>query len=169
MIQTRPLESVVVALLILSSRSVLAQEVRVIRDEYAVEIQEISLLVRRYVTATGGIAVLVTKDNQVLNRMGYGTVKGKPITRGFLDNGERVGYGIGWQLHCRGDDLVFAEHGGAGSGTTAARNSIRRHSSDRTTVAVFAQEHPHLIRTRRKDLVNEIYKSLPQNSNAFPN
>lgn len=102
------------------------------------------------------------RDARLLSPEGYKLL----FTRGKLDSGDPVDYGIGWQLQFRDGELVIAEHGGSGSGTTAARNWIRRHLADRTTVAIFAQEHPQLIRERRKALVGELYKAI---SDHHPN
>lgn len=57
-------------------------------------------------------------------------------------------------------ELLTAEHGGVGSGTTAARNLVRRHFRNRVTVAIVAQEHPQFGRSQRAALVNGIYEYL---------
>jgi len=92
------------------------------------------------------------KDPRLLSAAGYQML----FQRGELDNGEPVDYGFGWRLPYQGDQPMVAEHGGVGSGTTAARNLVRRNLQDGTTVAIFAQENPHLGRTDRAALVSEI-------------
>jgi CubicO group peptidase (beta-lactamase class C family) len=82
------------------------------------------------------------------------------FTQGAYDNSEPIDYGFGWRLNYRDDELLTAEHGGVGSGTTAARNLIRRHFVDQTTVAIFAQENPEIGRTDRETLVSELYETL---------
>ena len=53
-----------------------------LNDEQAVEIKDISRIVRRHVPvdSPGGVAVLVTKNGEVLHRKGYGFVKGRSLT-----------------------------------------------------------------------------------------
>ena len=58
---------------------------------------------------------------------------------------------------------LTAEHGGVGSGTTAARNLVGRHFKDGTTVVIFAQEHPEIGRSDRAEFVSEIYEWLLKN------
>ncbi|MEW4564616.1 serine hydrolase [Bremerella sp. JC770] len=94
------------------------------------------------------------QDPRLLSTEGYQML----FTPGELDNGEPIPYGFGWRLDYRDDKLLIAEHGGVGSGTTAARNLVRRHFSDGTTVAIFVQENPHIGRTDRAELVSEIYE-----------
>ncbi|WP_339743644.1 serine hydrolase [uncultured Rubinisphaera sp.] len=96
------------------------------------------------------------QDPRLLTPEGYKML----FTPGVLDNGEAVAYGKGWQVTIQDQYLVIAEHGGAGSGTIAARNWIRRHYDDNTTVAIFAQEHPQLNRNKRQALVRDIYNAL---------
>lgn len=96
------------------------------------------------------------QDPRLLSREGYAMLF-KP---GVLDNGERVDYAFGWELNFEGGQLISARHGGAGSGTTAARNIVLRHFDDRTTVAIFAQEHPRLIRSRRDQFADDVYQAL---------
>jgi CubicO group peptidase (beta-lactamase class C family)/glutamine amidotransferase-like uncharacterized protein len=98
------------------------------------------------------------QDPRLLSTAGYKML----FTRGTLDNGESIDYGFGWRLTYKNGQLISAEHGGVGSGTTAARNLVRRHTADQTTVAIFAQEHPQLNRSDRDVLVSEIYESLLQ-------
>lgn len=81
------------------------------------------------------------------------------LTPGTLVDGTRVDYGFGWHLNFEGDRLVSVDHGGGGSGTTAARNFVRRYLSDRTTIACFAQERPSLDLDKRKTLITAIYKA----------
>ena len=82
------------------------------------------------------------KDDRLLTPAGYKML----FSRGALDNGEPVDYGFGWKLTYRDGQLVSADHGGWGSGTTAARNQIKRSFENNTTVAVFAQEYPEFGR-----------------------
>lgn len=96
------------------------------------------------------------QDSNLLSAEGYELL----FTRGTYDNGEPIDYGFGWRLQYRADEILTAEHSGVGSGTTAARNLIRRHFADQTTVAIFAQENPALGRDDRDALVTEIYESL---------
>ncbi len=96
------------------------------------------------------------QDSRLLSEAGHKIL----FTQGVLDNGEPIDYGFGWRLNYRNGKLLTAEHGGVGSGTTAARNLIRRHFDDQTTVAIFAQEHPQIGRSDREVLVSEIYESL---------
>lgn len=100
------------------------------------------------------------QDPRLLSTAGYKML----FTRGVFDNGEPIDYGFGWRLTYGNGQLVAAEHGGVGSGTTAARNLVRRHYSDQTTVAIFAQEHPKLGRSDRDLLVSEIYEALLRGS-----
>lgn len=85
------------------------------------------------------------------------------FTQGQLDDGGPINYGFGWRLYYQSEALLTAEHGGVGSGTTAARNLIRRHFNDGTTIAIFAQEHPQLNRNDRSALVSEIYEWIVRN------
>jgi len=96
------------------------------------------------------------RDSRLLSEDGYRML----YTEGVLDSGEPMGYGFGWRVSYKNRQLVTAEHGGVGSGTTAARNLVRRHFNDQTTVAIFAQENRELGRTDRDVLVSEIYESL---------
>lgn len=96
------------------------------------------------------------QDSRLLSPDGYKMI----FTQGKFDNGDPVQYGFGWSVECENDTLVIAEHGGGGSGTTAARNWIRRHFKDGTTVAFFAQEHPQLNRAARKEFVSELYDGV---------
>ena len=96
------------------------------------------------------------QDPRLLSERGYRML----FTEGTLDNGEPLGYGFGWRVNYQDKQLVTAEHGGVGSGNTAARNLIRRHFSDQTTVAIFAQENRELGRVDREVLVTEIYDAL---------
>lgn len=95
-------------------------------------------------------------DPRLLSPEGYAML----FTPGVLDNGERVDYGFGWELDFENEQLISARHGGAGSGTTAARNMVLRHFDDRTTVAIFAQEHPLLTRSRRDQFADSVYQTL---------
>lgn len=45
--------------------------------------------------------------------------------------------------------------------TTAARNLVKRHFAERTTVAIFAQENPGMDLSAREALATEIDESLP--------
>ena len=94
------------------------------------------------------------RDPRLLSEKGYKLL----FTQGELDSGTPVDYGFGWRLRYRDGSLLTAEHGGVGSGSTAARNLIRRHFADGVTVAIFAQEHPQLGRDDRAALVSEIYE-----------
>jgi len=94
------------------------------------------------------------QDPRLLSTKGYQML----FTPGEFDNGDPIPYGFGWRLEYRDDKLLTAEHGGVGSGTTAARNLVRRHFSDGTTVAIFVQENPQIGRTDRAELVREIYE-----------
>ncbi|WP_166821377.1 serine hydrolase [Thalassoroseus pseudoceratinae] len=102
------------------------------------------------------------KNEMLLSRQGFDML----FQRGTLDDGTPVDYGFGWKLTYEDDKLVTAEHGGWGSGTTAARNQIKRFIDDRITVAVFAQEHPEFGRKNeagekiREVIVDEIYKAV---------
>ena len=96
------------------------------------------------------------QDPRLLSKSGFKML----FTRGRFDHDEPIDYGFGWRLSYRNDDPLWAEHGGVGSGTTAARNLVRRHFKDGITVAVFAQEHPQFGRTDREKLVSEIYEWL---------
>lgn len=96
------------------------------------------------------------QDSRLLSKDGYKMI----FTQGKFDNGDPVEYGFGWQLKCANGKLVMAEHGGGGSGTTAARNWIQRHLKDGTTVAFFAQEHPNLNREARRALSSELYQAV---------
>lgn len=98
-------------------------------------------------------------DARLLSAAGYKTL----FADGVLDNGEPVGYGFGWRVHYQGKQLVTAEHGGVGSGTTAARNLVRRYFNDQTTVAIFAQENKTLGRSDRAAIVSDIYDWLLKN------
>lgn len=84
------------------------------------------------------------------------------FVRGQLDDGQLVEYGYGWRLKYSGDDLVYAEHGGAGSAPTAARNWVRRYTDRQTTIAVFSQEHPSFVRSERESFVDKLYASLDE-------
>jgi len=103
------------------------------------------------------------KDRRLLSEDGYELL----FRRGRLDDGSPVNYGFGWKLTYEDGQLVFAEHGGWGSGTTAARNQIRRYEEEKTTVAVFAQECPEFGTATeqrpqlRTHLVDQIWKALP--------
>lgn len=96
------------------------------------------------------------QDARLLSPAGYGMI----FTQGVLDSGEPIDYGFGWRMKYRDGNVMIAEHGGVGSGTTAARNLIRRHFVDKTTVAIFAQENPQIGRSDRQVLVSAIYESL---------
>lgn len=96
------------------------------------------------------------QDARLLSAAGYQML----FTQGAFDDGESIDYGFGWRLKYLDEELLTAEHGGVGSGTTAARNLIRRHFADQTTVAIFAQENPNIGRSDREKLVSEIYESL---------
>lgn len=96
------------------------------------------------------------QDARLLSKDGYKMI----FTQGSFDNGDPVEYGFGWHVECKNGKPVIAEHGGGGSGTTAARNWIRRHYKDGTTVAIFAQEHPQLHREARGDFVSELYDGV---------
>ena len=78
---------------------------------------------------------------------------------GTLDDGTPVGYGFGWNLNMVDGQLESVDHGGGGSGTTSARNFVRRYLSDRTTVAFFAQERPNLDINARKALAADLYEA----------
>lgn len=99
------------------------------------------------------------KDPRLLSTSGYKML----FTQGKFDSGDPIAYGFGWRLEYRNGELLTAEHGGVGSGTTAARNLVRRHYKDGTTVAIFAQEHPQIGRSDRAAFVSEIYESLLHN------
>jgi CubicO group peptidase (beta-lactamase class C family) len=98
---------------------------------------------------------LWAEDDRLLSPTGWRML----FTAGTLDDGTPVGYGFGWKLNFEDLQLISVEHGGSGSGTTAARHFVRRHFFDRTTVAFFTQEHPELFLDARKALVLEIYKA----------
>ena len=51
-------------------------------DEYAVEIPDVSRVIadRFPLESPGGIGVLITRNGEVIHRMGYGSLKGKPLT-----------------------------------------------------------------------------------------
>lgn len=99
-------------------------------------------------------------DRRLLSAEGYPML----FRQGILDNGEPVDYGFGWKLNYDNGQLIAAEHGGWGSGTTAARNLIKRFNEHRITVAIFAQEHPDFGRKTesgrsiREVMVDEIYQ-----------
>lgn len=95
------------------------------------------------------------QDSRLLSHDGYAML----FAQGVFDNGKPVQYGFGWRLEKTGDRLI-AEHGGVGSGTTAARNLVRRYFDDGTTVAIFAQEHPQIGRAQRDVLVDEVYECI---------
>ena len=97
------------------------------------------------------------KDKRLLSPTGWRML----FTPGKFDNGKPVDYGFGWHLNLVNGQLNSVDHGGGGSGTTAARNFVRRHLFDRTTVAFFAQERPELDIDSRKALAKEIYEALP--------
>lgn len=101
-------------------------------------------------------AALWNQDSRLLSPDGYRML----FTRGLFDNGEPIPYGFGWRLTYRDDELFLAEHGGVGSGKSAARNQIERHFDDRTTVAIFAQENPNFHKSKREALAAEIYETL---------
>ncbi|MEP3478954.1 MAG: serine hydrolase [Fuerstiella sp.] len=96
------------------------------------------------------------QDPRLISKAGYRMI----FTQGNLDNGAPVEYGLGWRVVCNEGKLVVAEHGGAGSGTTAARNWIRRHFKDGTTVAFFAQEIPDLNRDARQVFSSQLYEAV---------
>ena len=104
------------------------------------------------------------EDGRLLSPAGYRML----FTSGTLDNGTPVGYGFGWHLNFQGRQLVSADHSGGGSGSTAARNFVRRHFPDRTTVAIFAQENPSLDLNARKALVSEIYEAQRSTTKSHP-
>tara|TARA_R110002072_G_scaffold13481_2_gene56903 strand:+ start:114823 stop:115278 length:456 start_codon:yes stop_codon:yes gene_type:complete len=99
------------------------------------------------------------QDPRLLSVAGYKML----FAQGKFDNDEPIDYGFGWRLECRNGKLLTAEHDGAGSGTTAARNLIRRHFKDGITVAIFAQDPPQLGRSNREEFVSEIYEWLLRN------
>ena len=96
------------------------------------------------------------RDPRLLSSHGYDML----FKQGRFDNGDPVEYGFGWRVECENGKPVVAEHGGAGSGTTVARNWVRRHFKDGTTVAFFAQENPHLNREARKVLSDKLYDAV---------
>lgn len=96
------------------------------------------------------------QDTRLLSAKGYQML----FSQGKLDAGTPVDYGFGWRVTYRDGKLIYAEHGGVGSGKTAARNLIKRFAADQTTVAIFAQEIPTIGRAKRAAIVNEIYKSV---------
>lgn len=51
-------------------------------DEYAIEIPDVSRVIadRFPHESPGGIGVLITRNGEVIHRMGYGSLKGKPLT-----------------------------------------------------------------------------------------
>lgn len=102
------------------------------------------------------------KDPRLLSNEGYNMI----FSQGTFDNGDPIEYGFGWQVKHQDGQLVIAEHGGAGSGTTAARNWIRRHFEDGTTVAFFAQEHPQLHREARKQFSSDLYDAIRKSRSA---
>ena len=102
------------------------------------------------------------EDPRLLSKDGYRML----FTQGKFDNGEPVEYGFGWQVRCENGVPVTAEHGGGGSGTTAARNWIRRHFQDGTTVAFFAQEHPQLNTEARMKFSSELYEAVLKSRSA---
>lgn len=97
---------------------------------------------------------LWTRDARLLSESGYE----KLFTEGILDDGQPMGYGFGWWVNYHNRQLATAKHGGVGSGTTAARNLVRRHFDDQTTVAIFSQENKNLGKADREALVSEIYE-----------
>ncbi|TWU03396.1 serine hydrolase domain-containing protein [Neorhodopirellula pilleata] len=96
------------------------------------------------------------RDPRLLSEDGYEMI----FNQGKFDNGDPIEYGFGWQVRCKDDQLQIAEHGGGGSGTTAARNWIRRHFEDGTTVAFFAQEYPQLNTEARMKFSSELYEAV---------
>lgn len=102
------------------------------------------------------------QDSRLLSAAGYKML----FTQGEFDNGEPIGYGFGWRLRFNEDGvLLTAEHGGHGSAVkAAARNLIRRHVKDETTIAVFFQENPKVTRSDREALVSDIYASVAEKS-----
>ncbi|WP_146457557.1 serine hydrolase domain-containing protein [Rubripirellula tenax] len=102
------------------------------------------------------------KDPRLLSKNGYNLL----FTQGTFDNGEPVEHGFGWQVRHENGKSVMAEHGGGGSGTTAARNWIRRHFEDGTTVAFFAHEHPQLNTEARMKLSSELYEAVLKSRSA---
>lgn len=96
------------------------------------------------------------RDPRLLTENGYEML----FQQGKFDDGRPVDYGFGWRLKYRNGELVTAEHGGVGSGTTAARNLVRRHFDNGMTIAIFAQEHPLLGRDARAEFVSAIYEQL---------
>lgn len=96
------------------------------------------------------------RDPRLLTEDGYKML----FQQGKFDDGRPIDYGFGWRVKYRDGELLTAEHGGVGSGTTAARNLVRRHFKDNVTIAIFAQEHPTLDRAAREEFVSAIYEQL---------
>ncbi|MCG6158129.1 serine hydrolase [Rubinisphaera margarita] len=96
------------------------------------------------------------QDPRILSPAGYEML----FQQGLLDDGTPVDYGFGWRLKYRDGELLIAEHGGVGSGTTAARNLIRRHFDEGITIAIFAQENPELGRADRARFASELYECV---------
>ncbi len=94
------------------------------------------------------------QDPRLLSLAGYEML----FQQARLDDGTPVDYGFGWRMKYRDGELLIAEHGGVGSGTTAARNLVRRHFNEGITVAIFAQENPELGREDRARFVSELYE-----------
>ena len=96
------------------------------------------------------------QDPRLLSKDGYKMI----FAQGTFDNGQPVEYGFGWRVESKNGQPIMAEHGGGGSGTTAARNWIQRHFKDGTTVAFFAQEHPDLNRETRRAFSSDLYAAV---------
>ena len=104
------------------------------------------------------------EDKRLLSPAGWRLL----FTPGRFDDGTPVSYGFGWGLNLVDGKLESVDHSGGGSPPISARNFVRRHFSDRTTVAFFAQERPALDIDARKALTLEIYKAQLTNR-AIPN
>lgn len=104
------------------------------------------------------------EDKRLLSPKGWRML----FTPGRFDDGTPVSYGFGWRLNLVDGQLASVDHSGGGSGTTAARNFIRRYLSDRTTVAFFAQERPNVDIDARKALTAEIYEAQRSTAKSHP-
>jgi CubicO group peptidase (beta-lactamase class C family) len=108
------------------------------------------------------------QDERLLCRRGFQMI----FRRGTLDSGTPVDYGFGWKLKYGEGGLEVAEHGGWGSGTTAARNMVKRYFDDEITVAVFGQEYPDLGRRTedgrsvREVVCDEIHQSVRKSDSS---
>jgi len=79
------------------------------------------------------------------------------FTSGTLDNGEPVGYAMGWRVEYDEDkNLRRATHGGSGSAPGSARNMVSRNFENRTTVAFFARENTSFTRAKRAEFIEAL-------------